>query len=129
MNVPNDLLYTKSHEWIKFENDTTAMIGMTDYAQSKMGKIVFVNLPEIDECFEVDGAIADVESIKAVGYVYSPVSGAVAEINDELLDTPEKINASPYEAWFVKMTDIDAKSELMDAAAYQAFLEAEENNR
>lgn len=129
MNIPNDLLYTKSHEWMKFENDTTAMVGMTDYAQSKMGKIVFVNLPETDERFDVDGELADVESIKAVGYVYSPVSGSVAEINEELLDAPEKINASPYEAWFVKMTDIDAKSELMDAAAYQAFLEEEESNR
>ena len=126
MSVREGLLYTKSHEWVKMEGDT-AWVGLTDFAQSELGNLVFVNLPEEDDTVVMGEAFADVESVKAVSDVFSPVSGTVVEINEELQDSPEKINEEPYEAWFVKIADVTDNEEFLSAAEYEAFLEAEQH--
>lgn len=125
MKVLEKYQYTKSHEWVKFEDETTALVGLTDYAQSELGGLVFVNLPEEGDEVSAGEVFADVESVKAVSDVYSPVSGTVEEINEELMDNPAKINEEPYEAWFVKISGITDKEELMDAAEYEAFCASE----
>ena len=125
MELSEELLYSKSHEWVKEEGDI-AIIGLTDFAQSELGDLVFVNLPEEGDEVTVGEAFSDVESVKAVSDVYSPVSGIVCEINEELLDAPEKINEEPYEAWFVKVKDITEKEELLSAEEYEAFVESEQ---
>lgn len=124
MELREELLYSKSHEWVKLEGDT-AVIGLTDYAQSELGDLVFVNLPEADDEITLGETFADVESVKAVSDVYAPVSGVVSEINEELLDAPESINEAPYDAWFIKVKDITEKEELLSAEEYQAFVESE----
>ena len=125
MELREGLLYSKSHEWVKEEGDI-AVIGLTDYAQSELGDLVFVNLPEEGDEISVGEAFSDVESVKAVSDVYAPVSGTVCEINEELMDAPEKINEEPYEAWFVKVKDITEKEELLSAEEYEAFVESEQ---
>ena len=121
MTFPKELKYAKSHEWVKFEDDNTVLIGLTDYAQNELGDLVFVNLPEPGDEVTAGEAFGDVESVKAVSDVYSPVTGVVAEINEELLDSPESINADAYGAWFIKVTDVSDQEELMDADSYEAF--------
>lgn len=125
MELREELLYSKSHEWVKEEGDVS-VIGLTDYAQSELGDLVFVNLPEEGDEISVGEAFSDVESVKAVSDVYAPVSGTVCEINEELMDAPEKINEAPYEAWFVKVKDITEKEELLSAEEYKAFVESEQ---
>ncbi len=125
MELREELKYSKSHEWVK-EEDGVAVIGLTDYAQSELGDLVFVNLPEIDDEVTVGEPFADVESVKAVSDVYSPVSGVVCEINEELLDAPESINEAPYDAWFIKVKDITDQEELLTAQEYEAFVESEQ---
>ena len=124
MELREDMKYSKSHEWVKEEGDEV-VIGLTDYAQSELGDLVFVNLPEEGDELTVGESFADVESVKAVSDVYAPVSGDVSEINEELLDTPELINEAPYDAWFVKVKEISEKEELLSAGEYQAFVESE----
>ena len=126
MNFPENLLYSKSHEWVEKISDTSARVGLTDYAQDALGDLVFVNLPEPGDPVTDGEAFADVESVKAVSDVYSPVTGAVAAINEELLDRPQLINENPYEAWFVEVEEIEAFGELLDAAAYEAHCRAEQ---
>jgi glycine cleavage system H protein len=121
----SELKYSKSHEWVRYEGDE-AYIGITDYAQNSMGDLVFVNLPEVDDELTMGEALGDIESVKAVEDVLSPVSGVVLEINEELLDAPESINESPYDAWFVRVGDITETEELLDEEAYDAFVEEEE---
>ena len=125
MIFPKELKYSKTHEWLKME-DGVAVIGLTDYAQDELGDIVFINLPEEGDSFDVDGVFADVESVKAVSDINSPVGGSVTEINEELLDAPEKINEAPYEAWLVKMEVSEEADDLMSAEEYEAFIESEE---
>lgn len=125
MEVREGLLYSKSHEWVKEEGDEV-VIGLTDYAQSELGDLVFVNLPEESDELTLGEAFSDVESVKAVSDVFAPVSGTVSEINEELLDNPEKINEAPYEAWFVKVKDVAEREELLSAEEYQAFVESEQ---
>lgn len=125
MELREDLMYSKSHEWVK-EEEGTATIGLTDYAQSELGDLVFVNLPEEGDEIVAGESFADVESVKAVSDVYAPVSGTVSEVNEELLDAPESINESPYEAWFVKVTGITDREELLTAEEYEAFVESEQ---
>lgn len=123
MNIPKELKYSKSHEWLLFEDETTVTIGLTDYAQKELGDLVFVNLPEEGDEVTAGESFADVESVKAVSDVYSPVSGTVAAIHEELLDSPESINEQPYDAWFIKVKNITGQETLMDAAEYEAYLE------
>lgn len=122
MEIREELLYSEDHEWVKVDGDV-AVVGITDYAQSELGDLVFVNLPEEGDEVAIGDAFADVESVKAVSDVLSPVDGTVAEINEEILDAPEKINEAPYEAWFVKISDFSGEDSLMDAAAYKAYLD------
>ena len=97
MKVPNDLLYYKSHEWVKMEGDT-ALVGITDYAQNELGDLVYINLPNVGDELSRDDAFADVESVKAVSDVLSPLAGRVSEVNEELIDAPELINNNAYTA-------------------------------
>jgi len=123
MEIKNDRLYAESHEWVLFENDTTATIGLSDFAQSELGDLVFVNLPQAGDTLTAGETFADVESVKAVSDIFSPVTGTVVAVNEALLDAPQKINEDAYGAWFVKVENITAKSALMDAAAYRALTE------
>ena len=124
MNFPSDLKYAKTHEWIR-EEDGLIVIGLTDFAQDQLGDIVFVGLPEVGDAVEVGDSFADVESVKAVSDIYSPVSGVVAEVNEELLDAPEAMNGDPYGAWLIKVKDVtDEEEGMLDADAYEAFCEA-----
>ena len=123
MELREDRKYTKSNEWVREENGVFE-IGLTDYAQSELGDLVFVNLPQEGDPVTVEEAFADVESVKAVSDVYSPVSGTVSEVNEELLDAPEKINESPYDAWLVRVTEVTEQEDLMTAEEYQAFVES-----
>lgn len=122
---PKELKYSKSHEWVRYNGDD-AYIGITDYAQHSLGDLVFLNLPEVDDAVTAGEAFGDLESVKAVSDVISPVSGVVADINEDLLDAPEEINNEPYEAWFIKVTDITETEELLDADAYDQFVQEEE---
>ena len=125
MNVLDNLQYSKSHEWVEKLDNGNVRIGLTDYAQSELGDLVFVNLPEEDDDIAVGEAFADVESVKAVSDVFSPVSGKVVAIYEELLDAPEKINENPYDAWFVEVSDVTEEEELLDSAAYEKLCEEE----
>ena len=124
MELKAELKYTKSHEWIAKDGDV-ATIGLTDYAQSELGDLVFVNLPEEGDEVTVGEAFGDVESVKAASDVYSPVTGTVSAVNEELLDAPESINGSPYEAWMIRVKDVTDKEELLSADEYAAFVESE----
>lgn len=123
MNIPQDLLYTKTHEWVKKTEDGTVLVGLTDYAQSELGDLVFVNLPMEGDSVEAEESFADVESVKAVSDVNSPVTGTVVAINEEVVDAPVKINETPYDAWLVEVGEIEDTEELMSADEYAAFLE------
>jgi len=125
MKLEQGVLYSKSHEWVKEDGDCL-LIGLTDYAQSELGDLVFVNLPEQGDEIALGEAFADVESVKAVSDVYAPVSGIVAEINEELLDAPEQINESPYGSWLIKVKDVSEKEELLSGEEYEAFVESEQ---
>jgi glycine cleavage system H protein len=123
MEFPEELKYTEEHEWVLVEDDV-ATIGITDFAQDALGDIVFVELPEIGATVEAGKPFGVVESVKAVSDVYSPVTGEVVEINDELPDAPETVNTSPYEdAWMikVKLADVSELDDLMDADDYKEF--------
>ena len=121
MAVQKGLLYSKDHEWVK-EEGGEYVVGITDYAQSELGDLVFVNLPEEGDSVTKGEAFSDVESVKAVSDVLSPLSGVVSAINEAVLDAPESINSSPYEAWFVKVKDVTEKEELLSAEEYEEFL-------
>ena len=121
MTIKPELQYSKDHEWVKQEDDLF-VIGISDFAQDALGDLVFVNLPEVGDAVTAGEAFGDVESVKAVSDLLSPVSGTVAEINEELLDAPELLNNDPYGAWIIKVCDVTATEELLDAAAYEAFI-------
>ena len=125
MTFPEELKYSKTHEWVKFLEDGTACIGITDYAQDQLGDLVFVNLPAEGDTLEAGQAFADVESVKAVSDVNAPVSGTVEKVNEALADEPELMNKAPYDAWFVKVSEITETEELMTAAEYEHFIAAE----
>lgn len=121
MAVQKGLLYTKDHEWVK-EEGGEYVVGISDYAQSELGDLVFVNLPEEGDSVTKGESFSDVESVKAVSDVISPLTGVVSAINEAILDAPESINSSPYEAWFVKVNDVTDKEELLSAEEYEEFL-------
>ena len=125
MELKKDALYAKSHEWVVIDGDT-AVIGISDFAQSELGDLVFVNLPEIGDEVVAGESFADVESVKAVSDIYSPVTGVVEEINEEILDSPELINENANDAWFIKVKDVDGQvDELLSSEDYEAFCESE----
>jgi len=119
MNYPTDLKYSKSHEWIRYE-DGVAVIGISDFAQDALGDVVFVNLPAVGDEVTAGESFGDVESVKAVSDLISPVSGVVCEINEDLEDSPENLNEDPYGAWIIKVENVSVEEELLDAAAYEA---------
>ena len=120
MNFPAELKYSKDHEWVKFEGDT-AIIGISDFAQDALGDVVFVNLPGEGDEATAGEAFGDVESVKAVSDLVSPVSGTIVAINEELVDAPEMLNSDPYGTWIIKVEGVTPQEELLDAAAYEAF--------
>ena len=126
MSVPEELQYTRSHEWVRTEGDT-ATIGITDHAQDELGDIVFVELPEEGANFDAGDSFGTVESVKAVSDLYTPVGGEVVEVNEALSESPEKINEDPYgEGWIVKI-QVSGEADLLSASDYEQFLEEEES--
>ena len=123
MTFPAELKYSKDHEWVKTIDESTVLVGITDFAQSELGDLVFINLPQEGDDVTADEAFCDVESVKAVSDVVSPVTGVVEEANTELEDEPQKLNEDPYGAWIAKVEKISGYAELMDAAAYEAFVQ------
>ncbi len=130
MDTPEELKYTKAHEWVRLEGDV-ARVGITDFAQESLGDIVYVELPETDEQVEKEAEVGTVESVKAASPIYSPVSGTIMENNNDLEETPELINQKPYETFIftVKMSDPIEVDSLLDAAAYLAIVEQEKENQ
>ena len=126
MNFPEELKYTKSHEWLLDNGDDTFTVGITDFAQDALGDLVFANLPEEGDPVTAEEPFGDVESVKAVSDVMSPVTGEVVAINEELFDAPELINNDPYGAWFIKVANVTDTEELLDAGAYEEFCATEE---
>ncbi|MCL1830631.1 MAG: glycine cleavage system protein GcvH [Oscillospiraceae bacterium] len=127
MEYPKYLSYSSTHEWVEDLGDNKARIGISDFAQHSMGDIVFVNLPEVGDELLSGESFGDVESVKAVSELYSPFSGKVSAINEQLLDSPELINEKPYESWMLEMEDISDSEELLDADAYEALCDSEEH--
>ncbi len=126
-NVPEDLHYSKDHEWVRVEGDS-AIIGITDYAQDSLGDVVYVELPKAGEEFSANESFGSVESVKAVSEVFTPVSGAVIKVNDTLNDAPEKVNTDPYgNGWMiqVRMASTGEVDSLLTAAEYEDFTKAE----
>ena len=121
--LPGDLQYTKEHEWLRREEDSSITIGITDYAQTSLGDLVYVELPEVGQDLEEGGEMAVVESVKAASDVYAPVSGSVLEVNAALADDPEKINADPYgDGWILRIQP-SGDGETMGPDDYQALLD------
>lgn len=125
MNFPAELKYSRDHEWVKMLDDTTALVGISDFAQSELGDLVYVNLPVAGDDVVAGETVCDVESVKAVSDVMSPVSGRIAEVNEALDDAPELLNSDPYGAWIFKVEDITDFAELLDAEEYEAFTKEE----
>ena len=124
MNIPEDLQYTNSHEWVRIEGDT-ATIGITDHAQDELGDVVFVELPEEGATFDAGESFGTVESVKAVSDLYTPVGGEVVEVNSALEDAPENINEDPYgEGWIVKLRTTDG-ADLLSPEEYEKVVEEE----
>jgi glycine cleavage system H protein len=126
--LPGDLQYTNDHEWLRREHDGTVTIGITDHAQSALGDLVYVELPEVDQEVDSGGDMAVVESVKAASDVYAPISGTVVAVNEGLSDDPEVINSDPYgDGWIVKLQPGDDQGELLTPKAYQALLDELDN--
>lgn len=126
MNYPNNLKYAKTHEWAEVTENGNVRVGISDYAQNELGDLVFVNLPEVGDDVTAGEVFADVESVKAVADILSPVSGTVKAVNEELLDSPELLNKSPYEAWIAEIENAELGDDLMDAAEYESFCAEQE---
>ena len=124
MTFNPDVKYSKSHEWVRMDGDV-AVIGISDFAQDALGDLVFVNLPQVGDDVTAGEAFGDVESVKAVSDLMSPVTGTVCEINEALLDAPEELNNDPFGAWIIKVDNVTDTEELLDAAAYEAHCATE----
>lgn len=127
--IPGDLKFLKSHEWVRVEGDGKVTVGISDHAQGQLGDLVYVELPEVGDHFDAGAAIAVVESVKAASDIYAPVAGTVAAVNEALSDTPETVNADAFgEGWLftLEVDDASQLDELMDADAYGRMVEADE---
>ena len=124
--IPADLRYAASHEWVRLETDGSVTVGISDHAQEALGDVVFIELPELGAVFGQGQEAGVVESVKAASDIYAPLAGEVIAINEALPDSPEAVNSDPYGSWFFKLqpSDIAQLDELLDAAAYQASIEA-----
>ena len=128
MNIPEDLLFTSDHEWIRVQDDVIT-IGITEFAQEQLGDVVYVELPDQGQEIDAEDAFGSVESVKAVSEIYSPIGGTVVEVNDLLEDSPEKVNTDPYgDGWMVHLnsSDTSAMKSLMSPEAYEEYLAEEE---
>ena len=121
MTLQNDRKYTSSHEWLLDLGNGSLRVGLSDFAQHSLGDIVFIDLPQAGDQVTAESSLGDVESVKAVSEVLSPVSGTVSAVNDDLSAAPESINADPYGAWLIEVSNATAFADLMDASAYEAF--------
>lgn len=126
MSIQKDCLYLKTHEWVKFITETTAQVGISDFAVESLGDIVFLNLPQVGDTVSIDASFADVESVKAVSDVFCPISGVVTAVNEALADAPEQINEHPYDAWFIEVSEISARGELLTPEEYEQHCAQEE---
>lgn len=126
MNIPEDLKYTKSHEWIRVEGNR-ATVGITDYAQDSLGDIVYIELPEVDTEVSADEELTTIESVKAAEPIFAPLAGILVEVNDALTDSPEQINDDPYGTplFVIELSDPSEVDALLDAGAYRKAVEAE----
>lgn len=124
MNIPKNLKYAASHEWVKEEGDLL-VIGITDFAQKELGDLVFINLPNVGDEVRAEEAFADVESVKAVSDIISPINGVIAQVNEALLDAPELINQDAYEAWMIKVEKATGQENLITAEEYQEVIAKE----
>lgn len=125
MTYPDDLKYTKEHEWLRVESETTVVVGITEYAADELGDVVFVELPDVGAEVTAMGEFGEIESVKAVSELYSPVNGTVVERNEQLEDTPELVNESAYDdGWMIRieLSDPSQLDGLMSAAGYEEFL-------
>ena len=125
MNFPTELKYSRDHEWVKMLSDGTALVGISDFAQDQLGDLVFINLPAEGDNVTAGETACDVESVKAVSDIVSPLSGVVCEVNEALADAPETLNEDPYGAWIYKVEQITAEAELLVAVEYAAFCASE----
>ena len=121
MTLQNDRKYTSSHEWLLDLGNGSYRVGLSDFAQSSLGEIVFIDLPQPGDTVTAEASLGDVESVKAVSEVLSPISGTVTATNEALSSAPETINADPYGAWLIEVNNATAFAELMDASSYEAF--------
>ena len=121
MTLQNDRKYTSSHEWLQDLGNGSYRVGLSDFAQHALGDIVFIDLPQPGDAVTAEASLGDVESVKAVSEVLSPVTGTVTATNEDLSTAPESINADPYGAWLIEVGSVTGFAELMDAAAYEAF--------
>lgn len=126
MNIPADLKYTSSHEWVRAETDGTISIGITEHAQELLGDLVFIELPGLESEFVAGQEAAVVESVKAAADVYAPLAGTVVDVNQAVVDAPETVNQDAYAAWLFRMrpNTVDELTTLLDAAAYQMIVDA-----
>ena len=124
-NVPADLKYTEGHEWVRVEADGTLTVGITDHAQSTLGDIVFLELPEVGKTVSAGDAVGVVESVKAASDIYTPVSGEVIDVNASIVDTPDAVNSDAYASWLfkIKLADGASTDKLIDAAAYGKLID------
>ena len=121
MTLQNDRKYTNSHEWLLDLGNGSYRVGLSDFAQNSLGDIVFIDLPQVGDTVTAETSLGDVESVKAVSEVLSPVSGTVTAVNEALSSAPETINADPYGTWLIEVNNVTAFAELMDAGAYETF--------
>ena len=121
MTMQNDRKYTNSHEWLLDLGNGSYRVGLSDFAQNSLGDIVFIDLPQVGDTVTAETSLGDVESVKAVSEVLSPVSGTVTAVNEALSSAPETINADPYGTWLIEVNNVTSFAELMDAGAYETF--------
>ncbi len=125
MNIPKELKYTKDHEWVRQIDKNTAIIGITDFAQHNLGNVVFVNIQSEGLKIGIGDNIADVESVKAVSDIFSPMAGIISKVNTEVQDSPELLNNAPYDSWIAEISDITEMQELLSAEDYEELVEKE----
>ena len=130
IKVPNELRYTQTHEWVRVEDDGTFVVGITDHAQSQLGELVFADLPDVGVSVNSSDEVCVIESVKAASDVYSPISGKIIEINEELEEAPSLVNSDPYgDGWLFRIdpSDPEELSELLDAESYSEYMEEDED--
>jgi len=123
--ILENLHYAKTHEWIQTIDSGIARVGISDFAQHALGDLVFINLPEVDDTLTAGVPLGDIESVKAVSDIFSPVTGTVSAVNQEVIDQPALINENPYESWFIEVTGYEPAAGLMTAAEYEEFCNQE----